>query len=155
MEMGDIIKSHRLRLGLSQQELGERVGVNKAAVQKWEKGTVENMKRSTIKILADLFGICPAELLGWGDEYNECIVTNIQPENSKIHNNGVIGTVNGGKLTFKNNEAHISETNKTDLNAQEQDLLRIFSKANGKQQMQIMQFVYSIEEEIDNEREGE
>lgn len=69
--MKDVIRTNRLRLGLSQQELGECVGVNKSAVQKWENGTVENVKRSTIKTLSNLFGICPAELLGWGDEYNE------------------------------------------------------------------------------------
>lgn len=44
MEMSEIIKQHRIALDMSQEELGKRLNppVNKAAVQKWEKGTVEN-----------------------------------------------------------------------------------------------------------------
>lgn len=71
MSMGEIIKSNRLRLGLSQEKLGEILGVNKAAVQKWESGLVENIKRSKIKLLAELFSITPTELLGWADDFKE------------------------------------------------------------------------------------
>lgn len=63
MTMGELIKQHREQLDLSQEALGSRLGVNKAAVQKWESGKVENLKRSTIKSLADLFGIAPCELM--------------------------------------------------------------------------------------------
>lgn len=73
MDMGEVIKMHRQRLGLSQQELGEKVGVNKAAVQKWESGIVENIKRSVIKKLSLIFDICPTELLGWSDQWSDCI----------------------------------------------------------------------------------
>ena len=40
MEMSEIIKQHRIALDMSQEELGKRLNppVNKAAVQKWEKG---------------------------------------------------------------------------------------------------------------------
>lgn len=70
MEMGEIIKYHRERLDLSQESLGLKLGVNKAAVQKWESGKVENLKRKTIKQLADLFEISPCSLMGWDDAYN-------------------------------------------------------------------------------------
>jgi len=70
MEMGDIIKYHRERLDLSQEALGAKLGVNKAAVQKWESGKVENLKRKTIKQLADFFEISPCSLMGWDDTYN-------------------------------------------------------------------------------------
>lgn len=70
MGMGEIIKYHRERLDLSQEALGAKLGVNKAAVQKWESGRVENLKRKTIKELADLFEISPCSLMGWDDNYN-------------------------------------------------------------------------------------
>lgn len=66
MTSGEIIKTHRLRLGLSQRELGEKVGVNKAAVQKWESGAVQNIKKHTIIQLSEIFGISPNELFGYG-----------------------------------------------------------------------------------------
>ena len=73
MTLGEIIKTHRLRLGLSQRELGERVGVNKAAVQKWESGAVQNIKKHTIIQLSEIFGISPNELFNYS-------VTNAVPE---------------------------------------------------------------------------
>ena len=65
MTMGEIIKNHRTNLKLSQEELGLMVGVNKAAVQKWESGAVQNMKKSTIQKLSEIFGISPANVMGW------------------------------------------------------------------------------------------
>lgn len=40
MEMGDRIKFLRRQKGITQEELGQIVGVQKAAVQKWESGTI-------------------------------------------------------------------------------------------------------------------
>lgn len=67
MEMSEIIKQHRIALGMSQEELGKRLNppVNKAAVQKWEKGTVENIKRTHIEQMAALFEISPCQLLSF------------------------------------------------------------------------------------------
>ena len=63
MKMGDYIKYLRLEKGWSQEELGEKCGVKKAAVNKWEKGSVENIKRSTIERMAELFDVSPCELM--------------------------------------------------------------------------------------------
>ena len=46
MTMGEYIKQLRTEREWSQDELGKKVGVNRAAVQKWEKGSVENIKRN-------------------------------------------------------------------------------------------------------------
>ena len=56
MTMGEYIKQLRTSHGFSQEELGKMVGVNRAAVNKWECGRVENIKRSTIEQLAKNFG---------------------------------------------------------------------------------------------------
>jgi len=68
MTMGEYIKQLREERGWTMEELGKKVGVNRAAVQKWEKGTVENIKRSTIKELSRVFGVSPCELMCWDEE---------------------------------------------------------------------------------------
>lgn len=60
MNVGEYIKTLRLSKGLSQEELGKVLGVQRAAVQKWEVGRVQNLKRDTIKKLAEYFGVSPA-----------------------------------------------------------------------------------------------
>lgn len=63
MGVGDKIKSLRKSIGLTQTELGEKVGVKKNAVSKWECGRVEDIPTSTIKELANLFGVSPSYLI--------------------------------------------------------------------------------------------
>lgn len=68
MKMGEYIKQLRIERGWTQEELGEKVGVNRAAVNKWETGLVENIKRSTIRDLSRVFGVSPCDLMRWDDE---------------------------------------------------------------------------------------
>ena len=63
MNMGDRIKQLRQEKGLTQEELGKYIGVKKAAVMKYEKGNVKNMKRSTIETLSKLFNVTPSYLM--------------------------------------------------------------------------------------------
>ena len=48
MTMGTYIKQLREGMGISQEELGKSLNppVNRAAVNKWETGQVENIKRT-------------------------------------------------------------------------------------------------------------
>ena len=62
--MGEILKEFRLERGLTQEEVGKIIGVQKAAIQKYEKGDVENMKQESIKILASYYGVTTDFLLG-------------------------------------------------------------------------------------------
>ena len=62
-KVGDYIKSLRKSKGLTQEELGNMIGVKKAAVQKWESGMVQNLKRNTIKQLSDIFEVSPASFI--------------------------------------------------------------------------------------------
>lgn len=70
MKMGEYIKQLRLQRGWSQDELGKKVNVNRAAVNKWETGVVENIKRSTIRDLAKVFDVSPSDLMCWDDDSN-------------------------------------------------------------------------------------
>lgn len=66
-DMGDRIKYLRERAGLTQEELGEKIGVQKSAIMKYESGTVENIKRSSVKIMAEALGVTPSYLM-FGEE---------------------------------------------------------------------------------------
>lgn len=70
-KMGTRIRECRKEKGLTQEELGALVGVNKQAVNKWERGVVKNIKRSTIKQLADVFGVSPVWLMDYEDATKE------------------------------------------------------------------------------------
>lgn len=63
MDIGEYIKLLRTKKGISQEELGKVVGVQRAAVQKWEAGKVQNLKRDTIKKLAEYFSVSPINFI--------------------------------------------------------------------------------------------
>lgn len=68
MSMGDRIRYLRESRGMTQEELGEKIGVQKSAIRKYEKGEVENIKRSSIKTMCDLFNVSPSYLMGWDED---------------------------------------------------------------------------------------
>ena len=63
VEIGQKIKKARLERGLTQQELGNIVGVQKSAIAKYESGRVVNIKRSTLQTIAKALNIRPSELI--------------------------------------------------------------------------------------------
>lgn len=63
MEIGQKIKKARIERGLTQQELGDIVGVQKSAIAKYENGRVVNIKRSTLQKIASALNIRPSELI--------------------------------------------------------------------------------------------
>lgn len=68
MTMGDRIKQLRIAKNMTQEELGEKVGVKKAAIYKYETGLVVNLKRGMIEKLASALDVRPTYLLGMEDE---------------------------------------------------------------------------------------
>ena len=64
---GAKIKYLRSLTGMSQEELGRRVGLQRAAINKYEKGTVENIPIKTIENIAKVFDVSPNFIVGWKD----------------------------------------------------------------------------------------
>lgn len=60
MTTGKIIKQLRKEHHLTQEKLGEIVGVQKSAIAKYERGEIVNLKRSTIEKMANYFGVLPS-----------------------------------------------------------------------------------------------
>lgn len=82
MTMGEYIR--KLRTGnnvygrkWSQEELGAALNppVNRAAVNKWETGMVENIKRTHIQQLATMFGVTPTELMCFDDQIDSAKIS--------------------------------------------------------------------------------
>ncbi len=67
MEVNEIIKELRLQNGMTQEELASKLGLKKSAIAKYENGRVENIKRSTILKMSEIFGCTPAYILGMED----------------------------------------------------------------------------------------
>ena len=61
---GERIKKLRKEKGLTQQQLGELLGVQKSAIAKYENGRVPNLKKETLTKLAEIFNVSPNYLLG-------------------------------------------------------------------------------------------
>jgi transcriptional regulator with XRE-family HTH domain len=63
MELGQKIKQARLQKGLTQEELGNIVGLQKSAIAKYENGRVVNIKRSTLQKLAKALDLRGSDLI--------------------------------------------------------------------------------------------
>lgn len=63
MEIGKLIKDARMAKGLTQEELGKLVGVQKSAIAKYENGRVVNIKRSTLQGLAKALDLKGSDLI--------------------------------------------------------------------------------------------
>lgn len=69
---GTRIKELRILSGLSQEELGRRIGVQRAAINKYEKGGVTNIPITAVEKMANIFEVSPSYILGWDEiEPNE------------------------------------------------------------------------------------
>ena len=82
MTMGEYIKELRTGHNIygrkwSQEELGAALNppVNRAAVNKWETGLVENIKRTHIQQLANMFGVTPSELMRFDEQIDSSKVS--------------------------------------------------------------------------------
>ena len=63
MTIAEKIKALRRQAKLTQTELGEKLGVQKNAVSKWECGRVTDIPAGKIKAMAQLFDVPPSYLI--------------------------------------------------------------------------------------------
>ena len=63
MDIGEKIKIARIKRGLTQEELGNMIGVQKSAIAKYESGRVVNIKRTTLQKIADVLDMNPSDLI--------------------------------------------------------------------------------------------
>lgn len=63
MKVNELISNRRKELGLTLEEVANKVGVSKSTVKKWESGFIKNMRRDKMALLADALQISPMDLL--------------------------------------------------------------------------------------------
>ena len=68
MQIGKKIYLLRTQNGMTLEELGNKVGVGKSTVRKWENGMIANMRRDKILKVAEALNTSPAYLIGWEEE---------------------------------------------------------------------------------------
>lgn len=68
--IGDNIKILRENAGLTQEQLGNLVGVSGVSIMRYEKGDREP-RWDMINKIADALGVTPAKLVGWEDEVKD------------------------------------------------------------------------------------
>ena len=64
MNLGYRLKKRRNELGLTLEYVGNKVGVGKSTVRKWETGDIANMGRDKISLLADALNVSPLYIMG-------------------------------------------------------------------------------------------
>lgn len=124
MTLGDRIHYLRNELGLTLQELGDRVGVGASTVRKWETGYIKTLRTDKMQKLANSLNTSVDYLMGWSDN-NVNVGTN----------NGVIGSNSG--------DIHIEATS----SKEEEELLRIFRSLGVRQRNKLLSLAFELEED--------
>lgn len=65
MNTGDRIKQRRMELGLTVDDLAERINKSRATIYRYENGDIENMPTTILEPLAKALYTTPADLMGW------------------------------------------------------------------------------------------
>lgn len=133
-EIANKIKSQAKNRKISMKELLFNCDLNINAVSEFSKG--KQLSCISLAKIADYLDSSVDYLLG-REPSQSVTVKNVRD------NVGVVGQANA-PVTINSNHEHQFTT-------QEQDLLRIYNLADGKTQMQIMNFIYNIEDAIKKE----
>lgn len=71
MAIGDRIKSRRLYLKMSADELGKKLGKDRSTIYRYEKGDIENLPLDILEPIAEALGTTPQYLMGWDNVKKE------------------------------------------------------------------------------------
>lgn len=63
-DVGTRIKERRKELNISAATLGERVGLSKATIHRYENGDIRNIKMPVLEAMADVLKVNPLWLIG-------------------------------------------------------------------------------------------
>ncbi|MDE5859019.1 MAG: XRE family transcriptional regulator [Oscillospiraceae bacterium] len=98
MTKGERIRISREKIGLSQVELAERIGVSKQNMYKYENNIITNIPSDKIETMAEILGVSPSYIMGWNSSESNIEVL----PNSKIHMIPVFETVSAGFGAYAN-----------------------------------------------------
>ena len=103
-EMGLRIRQKRIECGMTQEELGKQLGVQRQAIHKWEKGEVKNINRDYIGKMAQIFHCRPDWLFAM-DDASEVEMTYTAPGKEPVSvivkNDPIIGPASKRAILYK------------------------------------------------------
>lgn len=109
MSIGDRIKRRRQEIGLTVDQVAEKIGKNRATVYRYESSEIEKFPIDILSPLAEALRTTPAYLMGWEESIGTSLPANIipMPEMRKIP---LVGTIACGEpiLAQENIEEYIS-----------------------------------------------
>ena len=65
MTIGENLKNIRLSRGLTQEDVAKAAKVSIQTIFKYEQGIITNIPLDKIQVMAELFDVDPASLIGW------------------------------------------------------------------------------------------
>lgn len=65
MSIGERIKARRLELGLTLEDVGRKLGVNRSTIKRYEDGKTQRIRQDTLEKLAVILNTTPEYLMGW------------------------------------------------------------------------------------------
>lgn len=69
-----LIKERRAKLKMSQQELADKLGVNRSTVSRYESGSIEKLPIDVIIPLSKALSTTPDYLMGWSASFEDRLV---------------------------------------------------------------------------------
>ena len=96
MTVGSRIREYRKKLGLSVDDVAEKLGKNRATIYRYESDDIENLPAPVLEPLAKILQTTPAELMGWKKELTGDLsdIPNIEPYNPTMV--PIVGTIAAG-----------------------------------------------------------
>lgn len=96
MSVGNRIRQRRLELGLSGEEVGKMLGVNKTTVYRYEKGEIDKMPIEVVEKLSVALRTTPDVIMGWNTD--AITPTNLVPiSRASIVSIPILGTIKCGQ----------------------------------------------------------
>jgi transcriptional regulator with XRE-family HTH domain len=68
MELNQNIKTRRLAVKMTQEELANKIGTTKQTINKYETAIITNIPLDKIELIAKTLGCTPAYLMGWEEK---------------------------------------------------------------------------------------
>ena len=96
MTVGSRIREYRKKLGLSVDDVAEKLGKNRATIYRYESDDIENLPAPVLEPLAKILQTTPAELMGWKKELTGDLsaIPNLEPYNPTMV--PIVGTIAAG-----------------------------------------------------------
>ena len=68
MTVGERIKNRREEIGMTVDELAEKLGKNRATIYRYERGDIEKLPIEILEPISRALDVSPGCLMGWTDE---------------------------------------------------------------------------------------